>query len=490
MRVRTTFACAGCGAEYAKWYGRCQQCGAYATIEEQAAAPANAGLKSTRTTRAPARPARRVREIEVDSRQARTSTGLRELDRVLGGGLVPGQVVLLAGEPGAGKSTLLLSAADAVAESTGRPVLYVSGEESVHQLAARARRIEATSEHLLLADSNELGEALGHLEAVEGEPALLIVDSVQAIASAEVEGRAGGVAQVMEVASTLTRLAKSRNLPMFLVGQVTKESTLAGPRALEHIADTTLAMEGEKQTPLRMLRTIKNRFGPADEVACFEQTDTGVVEVPDPSSLFRSLRASPVPGTCLTVTVEGRRPMIAEMQALVSPSTTPNPRRGVSGLDTSRVSMLVAITERLGGVRLNDKDVFAATVGGMRSSDPATDLAVCLAIASASQDLLVPLDVAAIGEVSLSGDIRRVGMMTQRLAEARRLGYRRVMVPLGTGSSLGQQSGDVELLEVATIHNAFFTLTQLQPRARESAGSPTTMERERGRLTSIRPVDS
>ncbi|UFU05838.1 DNA repair protein RadA [Ruania halotolerans] len=488
MRAKSTFVCGDCGAEFGKWYGRCQKCGAYATIEEAAPTTA-AGLKSTRTTRAPVRPARRVREIEIDAADSRLSTGLRELDRVLGGGLVPGQVVLLAGEPGAGKSTLLLTAADAVAAATGRPVLYVSGEESVQQLATRARRIGAADEHLLLADSNELSETLGHLEALDGEPALMIVDSVQAIASAEVDGRAGGVAQVMEVASTLTRLAKARNLPMLLVGQVTKESTLAGPRALEHIADTTLAMEGDKQTPLRMLRTIKNRFGPADEVACFEQTDGGIVEVADPSSLFRSLRASPVPGTCLTVTVEGRRPMIAEMQALVSPSTAPNPRRGVSGLDTSRVSMLIAITERLGGVRLHDKDVFTATVGGMRSTDPATDLAVCLAIASAVNEIAIPLDFAAIGEVSLSGDIRRVGMMTQRLAEAARLGYRRMLVPIGTSGSAGRVPENVELLEVATIHNALFTLEGLRPAAPERR-SPTTMNREKGRLTSIKPVDS
>lgn len=462
-KARTAYRCSGCGADFGKWYGRCTKCNSFGTISEVEAAAARAvGLKASAAGTAPRRPARRVSEVTDAEVGRRLSTGSQEFDRVLGGGLVDGQVVLLSGEPGAGKSTLLLMTANLVAQATARPVLYVSGEESVQQIATRARRVGATSEHLLLADGNDLSEAIGHLDAVGSEVALVIVDSVQTIASADVDGRAGGVAQVMEVATTLTRLAKARGVPLCLVGQVTKESTVAGPRALEHVVDTTLSIEGDRSTPLRLLRAVKNRFGPADEVACFEQVDTGMVEVPDPSGLFRGVRDAPVPGTCITVTVEGRRPLLTEMQALVSSTHAPNPRRGVSGLDSSRVSMLIAVTERVAGIRLYDKDVFAATVGGLRSNDPGSDLAVCLAIASAATAMPLPLGIAAIGEVSLSGDIRRVTMIGQRISEAARLGYQRIFVPVGTRKAVPvkMQAGIVEL---PTIHQAFRALRALQP---------------------------
>jgi DNA repair protein RadA/Sms len=311
--------------------------------------------------------------------------------------------------------------------------------------------------------ANTCCEAIGHLDEVGSEVALVIVDSVQTIASTDVDGRAGGVAQVMEVATTLTRLAKARGVPLCLVGQVTKESTVAGPRALEHVVDTTLSIDGDRQTPLRLLRAVKNRFGPADEVACFEQVDTGMVEVPDPSGLFRGVRDEPVAGTCITVTVEGRRPLLTELQALVSSTNAPNPRRGVNGLDSSRVSMLIAVTERVAGIRLYDKDVFAATVGGLRSNDPGSDLAVCLAIASAATGMPLPLDIAAIGEVSLSGDIRRVTMIGQRISEAARLGYQRILVPAGTRESVAHGKVRADIIELSTIHQAFRALRALQP---------------------------
>ncbi|MBZ5734866.1 DNA repair protein RadA [Nocardioides sp. TRM66260-LWL] len=468
-RPRKSFVCGGCGAEFGTWYGRCPKCAEFGTLAEAApAATAAVGLRASGAGTTPARPARRLTDISEAEVGPRVGTGLAEFDRVLGGGLVTGQVLLLSGEPGAGKSTLLLTTADAVARATGRPVLYVSGEESVHQIATRARRIGATHEQVYLADGNDLAQAIGHLDALGPDVALMILDSVQTVASADVEGRAGGVAQVMEVASTLTRLAKARGIAVCLVGQVTKESTVAGPRALEHVVDTTLSLDGDRQTPLRLLRAVKNRFGPADEVACFEQTDAGMVEVPDPSSLFRGVRDEPVAGTCITVTVEGRRPLLAEMQALVSPSGTPNPRRGVSGLDSARVAMLIAVTERIAGLRLADKDVYAATVGGMRSSDPASDLAICLAIASAATGKPLPLDVAAIGEVSLSGDIRRVTMAGQRIAEAARLGHGRILVPAGTREAVRDlRLGAVpaHVVEVSTIHQAL-TALDASPRPR------------------------
>ena len=337
-------------------------------------------------------------------------------------------MLLCSGPPGSGKSTLLLAVADSVARHLDRPVLYVSGEESVEQIAVRAQRIGACAPTLLLADDTDLAAVIGHLDACGPDLALVVVDSVQTLASADVEGRPGGVTQVMEVAQVLTRVAKSRGLPMMLVGQVTKDSNVAGPRALEHIVDTTLSLDGDRHTSLRLLRTVKNRFGSL-EVAAFEQTDTGMREVLDPSSLFREQRDAPVPGTCTTVTIEGHRALIAEVQSLVTRTPNPNPRRAVSGLDSGRSAMLIAVSERTAKLPFYDKDVFLATVAGMRLSDPGTDLAICLAIISATRNEAVPLDMLAVGEVTLSGDIRPATMMGERVAEALRLGYRRVLVP-------------------------------------------------------------
>jgi DNA repair protein RadA/Sms len=379
-------------------------------------------------------------------------TGIGEFDRVLGGGLVAGQVCLCSGPPGSGKSTLLLAVADAVARRTERPVLYVSGEESVEQIAVRAQRIGAGSPHLLVADDTDLGTVIGHLDG-HPEVVLVVIDSVQTIASANVEGRAGGVTQTMEVAQVLTRVAKARGVPMILIGQVTKDSTVAGPRALEHIVDTTLSLDGDKHTSLRVLRTVKNRFGSL-EVAAFEQTDRGLAEVLDPSSLFREHRDAPVPGTCVTVTVEGHRALTAEIQALVAPSNNPNPRRAVSGLDSARAAMLIAVSERAGKLKLYDKDVFLATVAGMRVSDPGTDLGVCLAVISAAQSQPVPIDLIAMGEVALSGDVRPVPMLAERAAEAARLGFGRLLVPAGSKARIDRRKVGATLVEVGSLEEA------------------------------------
>ncbi len=405
----------------------------------------------------PSRSAQAVRLVLSEEPARRIATGVGEFDRVLGGGLVAGQVCLLSGSPGSGKSTLVLAVADSLAKRTGRPVLYVSGEESVQQIAIRAGRIGADSEHLLLADDTDLGVALGHIDEAGPNLALVVIDSVQTLASSDIEGRAGGVTQVMAVAQALTRVAKERGLPMILIGQVTKDSNVAGPRALEHIVDTTLSLDGDRHTSLRLLRSVKNRFGSL-EVATFEQTDAGMREVLDPSALFRGDRDEPVPGTCVTVTVDGSRALIAEVQALVSSTTAPNPRRGVSGLDSPRSAMLIAVAERAASLRLFDKDVFLATIGGMRLTDPAADLAVCLAIVSAGQSGVLPLDVAAIGEVTLSGDIRPVPMMTERVSEALRLGYRRLLVPPGTIARIDRKSQTGELVELPTLQRAISAL--------------------------------
>lgn len=462
--VKTTFRCSECGWHTVKWVGRCGECQAWGSLAEAVGSRgrSTAGLRVSTQGSKPRTPARPVSAVTAVGPVKRIGTGLAEFDRVLGGGLVAGQVILLSGEPGAGKSTLLLTAANAIAERTQKRTLYISGEESVEQIAVRARRIGAESEHLLVADESDLAAVIGHIDEHGPDVALVIVDSVQTIASAEIEGRAGGVAQVMEVAQALTRVAKSRGIPICLVGQVTKESTVAGPRALEHVADATLSLDGDRHTSLRLLRAVKNRYGPADEVACFEQVDDGLREVPDPSVLFRADRDTPVPGTCVTVTIEGRRALLAEVQALVAPTSAPNPRRGVSGLDSARVAMQVAVTERVARIRMFDKDLFVATVGGMRVNDPASDLAVCLAIASAGRDFPLPPDVAAIGEVTLSGDVRPVQMANQRVAEAVRLGYRRILAPSGTRAALDARNRSATIVEVRSLNQAHDAVLGMQ----------------------------
>ena len=447
--------CSACGTTVAKWVGQCPQCGEWGTLVEVAAVRALPGLKTSVTGSAPEHPARPLADVVAD-RTPRELTGLAEFDRVLGGGLVAGQVVLLAGEPGVGKSTLVAAVAHTMAlRNETANVLYVSGEESVEQISVRARRTGAVAPGILLAEETDLGALIGHVEA--HDPVLLVVDSVQAMASSSVDGRAGGMSQVQEVTAVLVRLAKSRRLPLLLIGQSTRENSVAGPRALEHMVDTVLTFEGDKHTSLRMLRAVKNRYGPADEVVCFEQTDDGLREVPDPSELFRSHRDVPVPGTAVAVAVDGRRAVPAEVQALVGTTPTGNPRRGVTGLDTSRVAMLLAVTEREAGLKL-DRDVFVATVGGARLSDPATDLAVCLAVASAASGVPMPADVAVIGEVALSGDIRPVGHLSQRVAEAARLGYRRILVPPGSSRRVQSVPDGTRVVELAHLSRALEAL--------------------------------
>jgi DNA repair protein RadA/Sms len=450
-RTAAVYRCSACSATATRWYGRCPKCGEFATLAEQAPTTATPGLRASAKVSVPGRPARPVTEVVRGEPATRMSTGIGEFDRVLGGGLVAGQVCLCSGPPGSGKSTLLLAVADSVARKSDQPVLYVSGEESVEQIGVRAHRIGAESANLLLADDTELGAVLGHIQSAA--VALVIIDSVQTIASTDVEGRAGGVTQTMEVAQVLTRVAKSTGVPMILVGQVTKDSTVAGPRALEHIVDTTLSLDGDKHTSLRLLRTVKNRFGSL-EVAAFEQTDAGMREVVDPSSLFREQRDSPVPGTCVAVTIEGQRALTAEIQALVAPSNMPNPRRAVSGLDSARSAMLIAVSQRTAKLHLMERDVFLATVAGMRVSDPSTDLAVCLALISAAEEQPVPLDLVAIGEVALSGDVRPVPMLAERVAEAVRIGFQRLLVPPGGRARLGSRQPAAAIVEVANLAEA------------------------------------
>ncbi|MDT7704810.1 MAG: hypothetical protein QOG20_417, partial [Pseudonocardiales bacterium] len=390
---------------------------------------------------APATPARRIADVELDSARAKP-TGVSELDRVLGGGLVPGSVVLLAGEPGVGKSTLLLEVA---ARSTGR-VLYVTGEESAGQVRLRAERTGAVSDELYLAAESDLGSILGHID--ELRPDLLVVDSIQTMSTTEADGTPGGVTQTRAVTVALTGLAKERGLPVVLVGHVTKDGNIAGPRVLEHLVDVVLSFEGDKHSTLRMVRGVKNRFGPADEVGCFELRDSGIVGMPDPSGLFlERFGGPPVPGTAVTVVMDGRRPLPAELQALVTGKDIPSPRRAVSGLDNARVAMLLAVLEKRGGVKLHDAEVYAATVGGMRVVEPAADLALLLAIASAKRDVALPADVVVLGEIGLAGEVRRVTGLERRLTEAARLGFTHALVPPDSGRA----PAGMKLIEVRDV---------------------------------------
>lgn len=426
--ARPGFRCTGCGRELAKWVGQCPNCREWNTVEE--AAPAKPQLAKV-AAGAPPTPARPIAEVDLDSARA-VSTGIAELDRVLGGGIVPGAVALLAGDPGVGKSTLLLEVAHRwAAGGSGGPSLYVTGEESAGQVRLRAERTDAVNPQLYLAAESDLSSVLGHVDAVR--PGLLIVDSVQTVQSPDADGTPGGVTQVRAITTALVALAKERGLPVVLVGHVTKDGAVAGPRVLEHLVDVVLHFEGERHSTLRMLRGVKNRFGPADEVGCFDQRDDGIVEVADPSGLFVNRQEAQVPGTAVTVMVEGKRPLLAEVQALVTATQMQIPRRAVSGLDSSRVSMMLAVLDKRGRITTADQEVYAATVGGMKVTEPAADLAVSLALASAKWDVALPPNMIAVGEVGLAGEIRRVNAVGRRVAEAARLGFDHALVPPDSG---------------------------------------------------------
>ncbi len=462
-RDRPTHRCAECGASVGKWLGQCPQCQAWGSLAEVGATRVTL---SAGPVSAPARP---IADIDVEAARARP-TGVDELDRVLGGGLVPGAVVLLAGEPGVGKSTLVSKVA-ARAARDGTPVLYVTGEESVAQVRLRAGRTDGLAPSLWLAAETDLAAVIAHVDAVQ--PGLLVVDSIQTVASAQVDGTAGGVTQIRAVAAALIGLAKERGIATVLVGHVTKDGAVAGPRLLEHLVDVVLHFEGERHSTLRMVRAVKNRFGPADEVGCFTMTDNGIEGLADPSGLFLSDRGRPVPGTCVTVAVEGRRPMLAEVQALVGQTTTAHPRRAVSGLDSSRVAMVLAIVERHCRIPLAGSDVYTATVGGIRLAEPSADLAIALALASAVHDRALPSDVLALGELGLSGELRKVGGLQRRLTEAARLGFTRAIVPVGSGPA----PQGMRVFEAADLWQALVAL--------DNVATHPTSGAQRGPLTLV-----
>lgn len=428
-RVTTVYRCTDCGYETAKWLGQCTECRAWGTLDAQSAAPLALRRTSVATT---VTPAVRLRDVDATSVAAKP-TGISEFDRVLGGGLVPGGVVLLAGEPGIGKSTLLLGAAQSWSASLRGRALIVTGEETAAQVRLRADRLGAVHDDIFLAAETDLGAVLAQIEDVA--PTLLIIDSIQTIADASVDGVAGGVTQVRTVASAVTAAAKQRGISCVLVGHVTKDGSVAGPRVVEHLVDVVLHFEGERGSLTRMIRGIKNRFGPADEVGCFEMGEGGITSVTDPSGLFLSQRREGVPGTCTSIIMQGRRALPVEIQTLVGPAGGSS-HRTVSGLDSARVAMVLAVVNHWAGLAVTGRDVLAATVGGARASEPAVDLALALAIWSSVRDIALPTSLAVVGELGLSGDVRPVPAVPQRLAEAARLGFTTAIVPTHSYGSL------------------------------------------------------
>lgn len=450
MAKGPSYRCTACGHRVSKWVGQCPSCREWGTLEESAVPASAGGLggsgKSGKATRATAHiagassPARPITGI-ASGETAAVPTGIGELDRVLGTGVVPGSVILLAGEPGVGKSTLLLEVAYRWAKAGTTPALYVTGEESPGQVRLRAERTGALDDGLLLAAESDVGMVLDMAE--QHRPGLMIVDSVQTMHADGVEGTRGGVAQARAVTAALTSMAKETGTSILLVGHVTKDGNVAGPRVMEHLVDAVINFEGDRHTGLRFLRGLKNRFGTTDEVGCFEQTSDGIREVPDPSGLFLHHR-EPAPGTAITVTVDGRRPLLAEVQGLVVDSQQHNPRRNVTGLDPRRVPMVAAILQQHGGMkRLADKEIYVATVGGMSLTEPSADAAIAVALASSIRNQVIRDKTIVLGELGLAGEVRRVPDANRRLKEAVRMGYTHAIVPRGTEVPEGMTWDDV-----------------------------------------------
>jgi DNA repair protein RadA/Sms len=421
VRSKSVYRCQECGGASPKWVGRCPSCAAWSSMEEEVAEarpPVAAGL-------APSSRPVPIGEVALAAWAVRP-TGIGELDRVLGGGLVPASVTLLGGEPGIGKSTLLLQALGAMARAGAR-CLLVTAEESAQQVRRRAERLGALAPGLHLVAENALPWVLAHVG--ELEPDVVVVDSVQTLFDPEVGSAPGSVTQVRECANRLVRAAKERGPAVVLVGHVTKEGTLAGPRVLEHVVDTVLSFEGERHHALRLLRAVKHRFGSTNELGLFEMTDGGMSGVPDPSGLFLADRRAGVPGSVVVPTIEGHRPLLVEVQALVTRSKLPQPRRSAQGLDSGRLALLLAVLDRWVHVPVGELDVHASAVGGARLVEPGADLAVALALVSSLTERPLPGDLVACGEIGLAGELRQVGQTARRLTEAARLGFRRAVVP-------------------------------------------------------------
>jgi DNA repair protein RadA/Sms len=458
-KSKTVYSCTECGASAPKWQGQCPGCGQWNTLVETVAEPVTAGAGNRYASLAGvvATESKLQKLAEINPQEEpRQPTGIEEFDRVLGGGLVAGGVVLIGGDPGIGKSTLLLQALSRLAE-TGLPVLYVSGEESGEQIALRARRLQLEAGEMQLLAEINLEKILATLN--RERPVVAVIDSIQTIYSDALQSAPGSVAQVRECAAQLTRLAKQSGINIILVGHVTKEGTLAGPRVLEHIVDTVLYFEGDTHSSFRLVRAFKNRFGAVNELGVFAMTDKGLRGVSNPSALFLSQHAQDVAGSCVMVTQEGTRPLLVEIQALVDSSHAPNPRRLTVGLEASRLAMLLAVLHRHAGVVCFDQDVFVNAVGGVRIQEPAADLAVLLAIVSSLTNKPLPVRLVAFGEVGLTGEIRPAPRGQERLREAAKLGFTHALIPKANAPK--QAIKGIEVTAVERVDQAIEYLRML-----------------------------
>lgn len=451
-KAKSSFYCTECGNETLKWQGRCPACGSWNTIVEQpvrdvkkkavSAAPAGTGSRRPRP----------MAEVEAVD-ELRFNTGMNELDRVLGGGAVKGSLVLVGGAPGIGKSTLMLQICDNLCRFS--EVLYVSGEESERQIKLRAQRLGIREEGLFLYSETNLDDIVAAVQ--EKRPDILIVDSIQTIYNGESSSSPGSVAQVKECTMALMHLAKGFGITVFVVGHINKEGSLAGPKVLEHMVDCVLHFEGEEHNSYRILRAAKNRFGATNEIGVFEMGDQGLAEVPNPSEAMLSGRPENMPGSCVTCVMEGVRPVLAEVQALLSPSAYGNARRSSNGFDYNRALMMLAVLEKRGGLVLSNCDCYVNVIGGLTLDEPAADLALVVALASSFRDKPVPFDLAAIGEVGLTGELRSVNTINQRLSEVRRLGFTKCLVPARSSGKLIAPAG-LDLIRVGNIREAIAVL--------------------------------
>lgn len=447
-RLRTVYVCSDCGAQHPKWNGQCATCGAWNTLVEDVvgndAPPVSKTVAVNRSLNATSDPLP-IMNVAHTAASA-MPTGISEFDRVLDGGLVPGSVTLVSGEPGIGKSTLLLQLVGAWSHTS----LYVSAEESAQQVRLRAERIGVTGDDTYLVSAMSLGDIIAAIDKVK--PSLVVVDSVQTIADESVESAPGSVTQVRECAFRLVQEAKARNVAVILVGHVTKDGNIAGPRLLEHVVDTVVSFEGDRLHPLRMVRAIKHRFGTTNELGLFEMTDRGLVGVPDASNMLLADRQHGVAGSVVVPTIDGQRPLLVEVQALTTKlATGVTPRRSAQGVESSRLAMLLAVLERRAKIPFASLEVYASVVGGVRLNDPGSDLAICLALASAALDTPVHSDMVALGEVGLGGELRHVTHLERRVIEAERMGFRQVLIP---SNSKAPELRRATLVRAATISDA------------------------------------
>ncbi|HLV36125.1 MAG TPA: DNA repair protein RadA [Spirillospora sp.] len=449
-KTRTKYVCTNCGRQTPRYMGRCPNCGEYNTMVEEVEEISRASNARTRpAVSIPGNTPQRLSEISSDVGE-RLFVPVEEFSRVLGGGIVPGSIILIGGEPGIGKSTLILQLCTMLAEQLGN-VLYVSGEESTRQIKMRADRLGVAAESLYLLTETNLGNIFEHVQQLN--PTILVIDSIQTTYIDEIESSPGSVTQVRECASRLQSLAKSSGTCVFLIGHVTKEGSIAGPRVLEHIVDTVLYLEGDQFQSFRLLRSVKNRFGATSEVGVFEMQQRGMIEVPNPSEAFLAERVVNAPGSAIAVTMEGTRPLLVEMQALTSPTSFGNPRRTPNGVDFNRLLLISAVMSKRVGLKLHEQDIFVNVIGGLKVSEPASDLAMAMAMASSYYDTAIPADLVMIGEIGLSGELRAVGQISARLNEAAKIGFKRALLPRMRRKPDDVPPG-IELISVRSVADA------------------------------------